>query len=85
MSSLKLCDSDDCYKSENDCRVFSIHGETKRFLKMYCKTWFQLMPISDICQDCIDNANADYEGFFEVDGYSLKIGSKYINDPTLLD
>jgi len=85
MSCLRICDSDDCYQSENDVEMYHIDYETAEFLRGYsCSSWFN--EFDDICQDCIDNVNDDYSYFFVFDeNEALKIGEKYLNNPTLLD
>jgi hypothetical protein len=85
MSSLQLCDGDDCFNTENDRKIYNISGKTREFLRTHCQFWFNFY-IKDICQDCIDCANADYEGFFVIDDNgSLRIGDEYIAHPSLLD
>ena len=84
MSSLKLCDNDDCYQTENDCYVYNIDSETTDFLKQHCSHWFK-SRFDDICKDCIDQTNIDYPDFFFIDSYGdLSIGKKYLDNPFLL-
>lgn len=84
MSCLKICDSDDCYQSENDVYIFHIDFETSQYLKKHCKSWFK-WSFDDICQDCIDNINIDYPDFFIIDNIQdLSIGKDYISNPELL-
>jgi len=84
VSSLKLCDSDDCYQSENDTTIYHIDFETKEFLKEHCSSWFKF-SFDDICKDCVDNINIDYPNFFIIDKYSdLSINKNYLDYPELL-
>ena len=84
MSSLKLCDCDDCYQTENDCYVYHIDYETKEFLRKHCGHWFN-GSYEDICQDCIDQTNMDYPDFFIIDEFGdLSISQKYLDNPELL-
>lgn len=84
MSSLKLCDSEECCHTENDCKIYDIDCDTKEFLKEHCKSWFNY-SCDDVCRDCVDNINFDYNGFFIIDKYSdLSIGQKYLDNPSLL-
>ena len=84
MSSLKLCDADDCYQTENDCYVYHINRETADFLKEHCSHWFK-SSFDNICQDCIEQTNIDYPNFFIVDNYNdLIISEKYLDNPLLL-
>jgi len=84
MSCLKLCDSDDCYQSENDARILHIDYETQEFLKEHCKSWMN-GHYDDICMDCINNTNIDYPDFFIVDDcMDLSIGKMYIENPELV-
>lgn len=84
MSSLRLCDADDCYQSENDCGVYHIDKETEDFLRKHCSYWMK-SSYDDICEDCIDNINTDYPNFFIFDEYDrLTISQGYITNPELL-
>ncbi len=84
MSKLILCDGDDCYQSENEVQMFSIDDKTREFLQTYCSNWTKY-HCEDICQDCIDQANNDYENFFIIKDYLLNIGQEYIDNPKLID
>ena len=84
MSSLSLCDGNDCYKTENDCEVHHVDDKVEKFLKMYCSNWMN-GSYDDICQDCIDSVNEDYQEFFIFDEYDgLCISDKYLQNPELL-
>ena len=86
MSCLKLCDSEDCYNTDNDTFIHHIDYDTTQFLLEHCKSWFRSYAIEDICQECIDSINADYSEFFILDNSNkLSIGKKYINNPKLLE
>lgn len=85
MSSLQLCDGDDCYKSENDVDyIYHIDFETKEYLKKHCEHWFN-SSCDDVCQDCINEANMDYPNFFILDEYdNLSISKEYLENPEKL-
>lgn len=83
MSCLKLCDSEDCYQSENDCHVYHIDLETAIFLEENVSHW--MSAYDDICKDCVENTNIDYPEFFIIDEMNnLSISEKYINNPKLV-
>ena len=76
MSSIKLCDSEDCYQTENDCRIYSVSiWMRQKVEELHITNWFKT-PYKDICQDCIDQANVDYPDLFLLDC----INNVYIND-----
>jgi len=83
MSCLRLCDSNDCYQSENDSPIFHIDYETSEFLKEHLGYWMN-GSCDDICKDCIENTNIDYPEFFTIDEMqNLTIGEKYLSSPEL--
>lgn len=83
MSCLKLCDSDDCYQTENDVDIYHIDWETEQFLREHCKHWFN-GSFNDICMDCIEGTNIDYPGFYVINDGDLSISKEYLNNQKLL-
>ena len=84
MSTLKYCDCEDCYQSENDSKIYNIDSKSRIFLLEYCRSWMNY-SCDDICEDCIEQINEDYESFFIKDKYlDYTINRKYINNPKLV-
>lgn len=83
MSCLKLCDSDDCYQTENDADIYHIDWETEQFLREHCSHWFN-GSFNDICECCIEETNVDYPGFYVINDGDLSISKEYLNNPKLL-
>jgi len=84
MSSLSLCDGDDCHQTENDCDVFHIDNDVEKFLKMHFSHSMN-GSYCDICQDCIDSLNNDYLEILLIDeSGDLYVNDKYLQNPELL-
>lgn len=87
MSQISQCDCEDCYNMEFEHAVFHVDNETESFLLKHFPHSFKCKTIiGDICEECIDELNADYEELFVFDNYrNLSINEKYIKNPELLE
>ena len=79
MSSLTLCDGEDCCNSENDCKIYYITSEMEdRINALHISRWFDYTR-DDLCKECVDQSNIDYPGLFIVDKHNkLSISDKYV-------
>lgn len=59
MSCFTICDGDECTNTEND-GVYHVDYETQKYLEVCHENSFG-SSIEDICEDCIETINENYE------------------------
>ena len=85
MSTMALCDCEDCYNNEIRNHIYPINTIEQKFLQKHRDFWFKVY-IEHICDDCMLNINEDYKDFFIIEKFNkMSINKEYINHPALLD